>query len=63
LSDEEFRKLVAHLSIENKMVIDLNDSDQPRFTLADVSDVMAERNRLKEQLITLEEELLQYKPE
>jgi len=63
LSDEEFRKLVARLSLENKMVIDLNDANQPRFTLSDVSDVMNERNQLKQQLISLEEELMQYKPD
>ena len=59
----DFDKLERHLSTEGKVVIDLNDPNHPRFTLTELRDVLHERNELKTKVISLEEELQQYKPE
>lgn len=39
------------------MVVDLTDPNRPRFTLQELRDVLQERNRLKAQLLALQEEL------
>ena len=44
----------------DKMVVDLTDPDRPRFTLQELRDVLQERNRLKSQLLVLQEELQCY---
>lgn len=58
----DFDKLERHLSTEGKVVIDLNDPNHPRFTLTELRDILQERNELKTKVISLEEELQQYKP-
>ncbi|KAK2102853.1 RILP-like protein 2 [Saguinus oedipus] len=45
----------------NKMVVDLTDPSRPRFTLQELRDVLQERNRLKSQLLVVQEELACYK--
>lgn len=43
------------------MVIDLTDPNRPRFTLQELRDVLQERNKLKSQLLVVQEELQCYK--
>ncbi|XP_027777170.2 RILP-like protein 2 isoform X3 [Marmota flaviventris] len=45
----------------DKMVVDLTDPNRPRFTLQELRDVLQERNKLKSQLIVVQEELQGYK--
>lgn len=45
----------------DKMVVDLTDPNRPRFTLQELRDVLQERNRLKSQLLVVQEELQCYK--
>lgn len=44
-----------------KMVVDLTDPNRPRFTLQELRDVLQERNKLKSQLLVVQEELQCYK--
>lgn len=43
------------------MVVDLTDPNRPRFTLQELRDVLQERNKLKSQLLVVQEELQCYK--
>lgn len=43
------------------MVVDLRDPNRPRFTLQELRDVLQERNKLKSQLLLVQEELQCYK--
>ncbi|XP_034872741.1 RILP-like protein 2 [Mirounga leonina] len=45
----------------DKMVVDLTDPNRPRFTLQELRDVLQERNKLKSQLLVVQEELQCYK--
>ncbi|XP_067878003.1 RILP-like protein 2 [Heterodontus francisci] len=45
----------------DKLVVDVNDPDRPRFTLQELRDVLQERNKLKAQLLVAQEELECYK--
>ncbi|KAF0872053.1 RIPL2 protein, partial [Crocuta crocuta] len=45
----------------DKMVVDLTDPNRPRFTLQELRDVLQERNKLKSQLLLVQEELQCYK--
>ncbi|XP_030073632.1 RILP-like protein 2 [Microcaecilia unicolor] len=45
----------------DKQVIDLTDPNRPRFTLQELREVLQERNRLKAQLLIVQEELQCYK--
>ncbi|CAD7674495.1 unnamed protein product [Nyctereutes procyonoides] len=45
----------------DKMVVDLTDPNRPRFTLQELRDVLQERNKLKSQLMVVQEELQCYK--
>ncbi|NWU97716.1 RIPL2 protein, partial [Upupa epops] len=45
----------------DKMVVDLSDPNRPRFTLQELRDVLQERNKLKAQLLVVQEELQCYK--
>ncbi|XP_024422923.1 RILP-like protein 2 [Desmodus rotundus] len=45
----------------DKMVVDLRDPNRPRFTLQELRDVLQERNKLKSQLLLVQEELQCYK--
>ncbi|KAK7804946.1 LOW QUALITY PROTEIN: hypothetical protein U0070_025468, partial [Myodes glareolus] len=45
----------------DKMVVDLTDPNRPRFTLQELKDVLQERNKLKSQLLLVQEELQCYR--
>ncbi|XP_051017445.1 RILP-like protein 2 [Acomys russatus] len=45
----------------DKMVVDLTDPNRPRFTLQELRDVLQERNKLKAQLLLVQEELQCYR--
>ncbi|XP_041035812.1 RILP-like protein 2 [Carcharodon carcharias] len=45
----------------DKLVVDVNDPNRPRFTLQELRDVLQERNKLKAQLLVAQEELECYK--
>ncbi|XP_048381217.1 RILP-like protein 2 [Stegostoma tigrinum] len=45
----------------DKLVVDVNDPNRPRFTLQELTDVLQERNKLKAQLLVAQEELECYK--
>ncbi|NP_001155345.1 RILP-like protein 2 [Ovis aries] len=45
----------------DKIVVDLTDPNRPRFTLQELRDVLQERNKLKSQLLVVQEELQCYK--
>ena len=45
----------------DKRVVDLTDPNRPRFTLQELRDVLQERNKLKSQLLVVQEELQCYK--
>ncbi|XP_078057091.1 RILP-like protein 2 [Mustelus asterias] len=45
----------------DKMVVDVNDPERPRFTLQELKEVLQERNKLKAQLLVAQEELECYK--
>ncbi|XP_077062950.1 RILP-like protein 2 [Siphateles boraxobius] len=45
----------------NKLVVDLNDPNRPRFTMQELKEVLQERNKLKAQLMVAQEELQLYK--
>jgi predicted RNase H-like nuclease (RuvC/YqgF family) len=49
---------------ENEDIMDLNDEEnhRPRFTVAELKEVLAERNELKKRVNDLEEELVGYRP-
>jgi len=47
--------------IANKLVIDLNDPNRPRYTLQELLEVLNDRNLLKARCFRLEEELIFYK--
>ena len=49
--------------IANKLVIDLNDPNRPRYTLQELLEVLNDRNLLKARCFRLEEELIFYKEE
>ncbi|XP_067831682.1 RILP-like protein 2 [Heptranchias perlo] len=46
---------------QDKLVVDVNNPDRPRFTLQELRDVLQERNKLKAQLLVAQEELECYK--
>lgn len=45
----------------DKMVVDLTDPNRPRFTVQELRDVLQERNKLKSQLLLVQEELQCYR--
>ncbi|XP_029426870.1 RILP-like protein 2 [Rhinatrema bivittatum] len=45
----------------DKLIVDMNDPNRPRFTLQELRDVLQERNQLKAQLLVVQEELQCYK--
>lgn len=45
----------------DKMVVDLTDPNRPRFTLQELREVLQERNKLKSQLLLVQEELQCYR--
>lgn len=46
----------------NKAVFDLDDPNRPRFTTAELKDILHERNELKARVSDLEDELESYRP-
>ena len=48
--------------VDTPSVVDSKDPNRPRFTRQELQDVLNERNQLKEELISLREELSFYKP-
>jgi len=48
--------------MRNKIVYDLEDPARPRFTLAELKDILQERNSLKARVSDLEDELELYRP-
>jgi chromosome segregation ATPase len=48
--------------LRNKVVYDLDDPKRPRFTLAELKDILQERNSLKARVSDLEDELDLYRP-
>jgi len=47
--------------LANKLIIDLNDPNRPRYTLQELLEVLNDRNQLKARCFRLEEELIFYK--
>jgi len=47
--------------VANKLVIDLNDPNRPRYTLEELQEVLTDRNQLKARCFLLEEELLYHR--
>lgn len=52
----------AYPDLTNKAIYDLDDPERPRFTTAELKDILHERNELKSRVVDLEEELDQYRP-
>ncbi|XP_011304714.1 RILP-like protein homolog isoform X2 [Fopius arisanus] len=48
--------------LTNKVVYDLDDPDRPRFTTAELKEILHERNELKARVSDLEDELELYRP-
>ncbi|XP_043910291.1 rab-interacting lysosomal protein [Protopterus annectens] len=57
------RQKAPEADLKNKLVIDLNDPDQPCFTKQEVQQLIEERNELKTNLFLLEEEMAYYQRE
>ncbi|XP_017761757.1 PREDICTED: RILP-like protein homolog isoform X1 [Eufriesea mexicana] len=60
--NEDLSKLQNCPDLTNKAVYDLNDPDRPRFTTAELKDILHERNELKARVSDLEDELELYQP-
>lgn len=48
--------------LTNKIVIDINDPNRPRFTIAELKEILCERNELKARVSDLVDELALYRP-
>lgn len=48
--------------LTNKAVYDLDDPNRPRFTTAELKEILHERNELKAKVSDLEDELEMYRP-
>lgn len=59
---EELNRLEEKLSKYGKITVDISDQESPRFSIAELREVLKERNELKARLIEVEEELRKYKP-
>ncbi|XP_012150400.1 rab interacting lysosomal protein like isoform X2 [Megachile rotundata] len=60
--NEDLSKLQGHPDLTNKAVYDLDDPDRPRFTTAELKEILHERNELKARVSDLEDELELYRP-
>lgn len=49
-------------NLTNKVIYDLDDPDRPRFTTAELKEILHERNELKARVSDLEDELELYRP-
>merc|ERR1711911_284237 len=47
--------------LTNKIVIDVNDPNRPRFTIAELKEILCERNELKARVSDLVDELSLYR--
>lgn len=54
-------KWIKLLNTEEKMFLDTQDPNRQQFTIDELRKVLIERNRLKSQIIEVEEELLVYR--
>ncbi|KAF5301082.1 hypothetical protein FQA39_LY10901 [Lamprigera yunnana] len=53
---------IPFIGFTNKAVYDLDDPNRPRFTTAELKDILHERNELKARVSDLEDELETYRP-
>lgn len=60
--NEDLSKLQGCPDLTNKAVYDLDDPDRPRFTTAELKEILHERNELKARVSDLEDELELYRP-
>ncbi|XP_058805522.1 RILP-like protein homolog isoform X2 [Phymastichus coffea] len=60
--NEDLFKSQAYSDLANKVVYDVDDPDRPRFTTAELKEILHERNELKTRVAELEEELELYRP-
>ncbi|XP_078038683.1 rab interacting lysosomal protein like isoform X2 [Augochlora pura] len=60
--NEDLTKLQGCPDLTNKAVYDLDDPDRPRFTTAELKEILHERNELKARVSDLEDELELYRP-
>jgi len=49
--------------LTNKIIIDANDPNRPRFTIAELKEILCERNELKARVSDLMDELTLYRPQ
>ncbi|XP_043270999.1 RILP-like protein homolog isoform X2 [Venturia canescens] len=60
--NEDLTKSHCYPDLTNKVVYDLDDPDRPRFTTAELKEILHERNELKARVSDLEDELELYRP-
>jgi hypothetical protein len=60
--NEDLSKLQGYPDLTNKAIYDLDDPDRPRFTTAELKEILHERNELKARVSDLEDELELYRP-
>ncbi|KAF7378894.1 hypothetical protein HZH66_015128 [Vespula vulgaris] len=60
--NEDLSKSQGCPDLTNKAVYDLDDPDRPRFTTAELKEILHERNELKARVSDLEDELEYYRP-
>ncbi|XP_020293122.1 RILP-like protein homolog isoform X2 [Pseudomyrmex gracilis] len=60
--NEDLSKLQGCPDLTNKAIYDLDDPDRPRFTIAELKEILHERNELKARVSDLEDELELYRP-
>ncbi|XP_012266519.2 RILP-like protein homolog isoform X3 [Athalia rosae] len=60
--NEDLTKCQPTPDFANKAVYDLDDPDRPRFTTAELKEILHERNELKARVSDLEDELELYRP-
>lgn len=49
--------------LTNKVLYDVDDPNRPRFTIAELKEILHERNDLKAKLNELQDELALYRPD
>ncbi|XP_044012031.1 RILP-like protein homolog isoform X6 [Aphidius gifuensis] len=60
--NEDLTKSQGCPDLTNKVIYDLDDPDRPRFTTAELKEILHERNELKARVSDLEDELDLYRP-
>merc|ERR1719225_1601905 len=61
-NEELAQSACSEPNMAGKVVYDLEDPSRPRFTLAELKDILQERNSLKARVSDLEDELELYRP-